>query len=638
MDRDYPLRRSPRRIALALLLAAATMPAGSAAPPDNAKAAAAYTDWDLGDLYPSLKDWQDSYSRTQAAIDAVGVYQGTLGNSADALLKALVAVSDLNREAARLYVYTSLASDQDVRVAANLGRNQQSRALLTRLAEKTAWMAPEILQVGAAKVQSYVAQNATLKKRFGHFLDNTLRAAPHTLGIEAEHVLAATGDVLAQPDNVHSQLADSELPVPTVTLSDGTQVRLTLAAYSKYRQSPVRADRKLVFDGYWGAWKKFEGTSGSLLTTKVMGDHFTAQARNFPTALQASQFPDAMPDTVYRTLIAEVNAALPTLHRYLRLRKQLLGITDDLHYYDGYPPMFHLDQAPKVTVAESERITLEALKPLGEDYLKFLRKGFSSHWMSANPTEGKRLGAYMQGSAYDVHPYLLLNLNDDYESMSTLAHEWGHAVHAQLANRAQPYDTSDYSTFIAESASIGNEMLLNDYVVAHAATREEKLYYLGAGLESIRTTYFRQAMFAEFELAIHEALEKGESLSGERMTEMYCGLLRKYSGEPQGVMKIDPEYCVEWAVIPHYYRIPGFYVYQYATSMAGAALFTDAIIKEGAPARERFLQLLQAGGSDYPYELYKRAGVDMATPGPYRALAARMNHLLDEIEALQAKK
>ena len=191
---------------------------------------------------------------------------------------------------------------------------------------------------------------------------------------------------------------------------------------------------------------------------------------------------------------------------------------------------------------------------------------------------------------------------------------------------------------IAESASIGNEMLLNDYVVAHAATREEKLYYLGAGLESIRTTYFRQAMFAEFELAIHEALEKGESLSGERMTEMYCGLLRKYSGEPQGVMKIDPEYCVEWAVIPHYYRIPGFYVYQYATSMAGAALFTDAIIKEGAPARERFLQLLQAGGSDYPYELYKRAGVDMATPGPYRALAARMNHLLDEIEALQAKK
>jgi oligoendopeptidase F len=242
----------------------------------------------------------------------------------------------------------------------------------------------------------------------------------------------------------------------------------------------------------------------------------------------------------------------------------------------------------------------------------------------------------MQGGAYDVHPYLLLNLNDDYESMSTLAHEWGHAVHTELASHAQPYDKYSYSTFIAESASIGNEMLLNDYVVAHAASRAEKLYYLGAGVEAIRTTYFRQAMFAEFELAIHEELEKGQPLSGARMTEMYCGLLRKYSGEPQGVMKIDPEYCIEWAVVPHFYR--DFYVYQYATSMAGAALFTDAIIKEGAPARERFLTLLRAGGSDYPYELYKRAGVDMATPGPYRALAARMNRLLDEIEALQAEK
>ena len=616
--------------ALGLLLVAVTPPAMTA----DKVTATAYTDWDLSDLYPTLKDWQDAYARTLAGIDKLDAYRGTLGNSADALVKGLVAVSDLNREASRLYVYTSLASDQDVRVSANLERNQQSRALLTHLAEKTSWMAPEILRIGAKKVGAFVAQNATLNYRFGHFLDNTLRSAPHTLGDEAENVLAATGDIFAQPDTIHSQLADAELPVATVTLSDGTQVRLTQSAYQMYRQSAVRADRKLVFDGYWGTWKKFEGTTGALLTTQIMGDHFTAQSRKFATALQAAQFPDAMPDAVYRTLISEVNAALPTLHRYLRLRKKLLGITDDLHYYDGYPPMFHLDSAPTFSVADSERITLEALQPLGEEYLGLLRKGFNSHWMSAYPRDGKRLGAYMQGSAYDVHPYLLLNLNNDYESMSTLAHEWGHAVHAQLAARAQSYDNAAYSTFIAESASIGNEMLLNDYVVAHAANRAEKLYYLGAGLESIRTTYFRQAMFAEFELAIHEVLEKGQSLSGTRMTEMYCGLLRKYYGEPQGVMKIDPEYCIEWAFVPHFYR--DFYVYQYATSMAGAALFTDAIIKEGAPARERFLTLLRAGGSDYPYELYKRAGVDMATPGPYRALAARMNRLLDEIEALQA--
>ena len=391
-----------------------------------------------------------------------------------------------------------------------------------------------------------------------------------------------------------------------------------------------------MFDEYWGTWKKFEGTAGSMLTMQIMGDHFSAQSRKFDTALQAAQFPHNMPDAVYRTLVAETNAALPTLHRYLRLRKRLLGITDDLHYYDSYPPMFRLDAAPQFSVADSERITLEALRPLGEDYLGLLRHGFGSKWMSVYPQDGKKLGAYMNGSAYDVHPYLLLNHNNDYYSMSTLAHEWGHAVHTLLAHRAQPYEKASYSTFIAESASIGNEMLLNDYMVEHAANRAEKLYYLGEGLESIRTTYFRQVMFAEFELAIHEELEQGRPLSGARMSEMYCGLLRKYSGEAEGVMKIDPEYCIEWAVVPHFYY--NFYVYQYATSMAGAAWFTDAIIKEGASARERFLTLLRAGGSDYPYELYKRAGVDMVTPGPYRALAARMNRLLDEIEQLEEQK
>jgi oligoendopeptidase F len=265
-----------------------------------------------------------------------------------------------------------------------------------------------------------------------------------------------------------------------------------------------------------------------------------------------------------------------------------------------------------------------------------MRKGFGASWMSVYPAEGKKLGAYMSNGAYDVHPYLLLNHNGDFQSLSTLAHEWGHAVHTLLAARAQPFEKAYYSTFIAESASIGNEMLLNDYMVAHAKDRQEKLYYLGAGLESIRQTFFRQVQFAEFELAIHEELEAGKPLSGERMTEMYCSVLRKYYGEAEGVMKIDPEYCIEWAVVPHFYY--NFYVYQYATSMAGAAELTDQILKEGAPARDRFIKLLSAGGSDYPYELYKRAGIDMATPAPYRALAARMNRLMDEIEKLEGEK
>jgi oligoendopeptidase F len=367
----------------------------------------------------------------------------------------------------------------------------------------------------------------------------------------------------------------------------------------------------------------------------VMSDHFTASARHFANALQASQFPDNMPEAVYRTLITETHAGLPALHRYLKLRQKMLGITDPLRYYDGYPALFQPKAEPHYDVAEAERITLAALAPMGEDYLAGLRRGFAGKWMSVAPAPGKYFGAYMNGSAYDVHPYLLFNYNDDYESLSTFAHEWGHAVHTQLAVKAQPYEKANYSTFIAESASIGNEILLEDYLVANAKTRDEKMFFIGQGIEAIRQKFYRQAMFAEFELAIHEELEAGKALSGARMSQIYCGLLRQYSGEAEGVMKIDEPYCAEWAYVPHFYM--NFYVYQYATSIAGAAGFTDAILKEGTPARARFLALLSAGGSDYPYELYKRAGIDLATPAPYRALVARMNRLLDEFEALQAQ-
>lgn len=589
--------------------------------------------WDLSELYPTPAAFDQVLARTRAAADKFAGYRGTLGKSADSMFTALDAMSAANREAQRLFVYASLKSDEDVRISTNIERKQLAQALSTELGEKSAWVAPEIVEIGAAKVKAFLAANKQLRERFDFFLDNTLRGAPHTLSPESEAVLAMTGDVLAQPSTVHTQFESGDFPAPTVTFSGGVKVRLDEQAYEKYRQSPNRADRKLAFDEYWSTWRGYEGTAGGLLTTQVMGDHFTAQARKFANALQAAQFPDNMPESVYRTLVAEVHAALPVMYRYLRLRKRQLGITDDLQYYDIYPAMFAQQTPPKFSLADSERITLEALKPLGEEYLALLRKGFASRWMNAYPQEGKASGAYMNGSAYDVHPYLLLNHQDDYASLSTLAHEWGHAVHTMLAVKAQPFEKSNYSTFIAESASIGNEMLLNDYMVQHAANRAEKLYYLGQGLDSIRSTYFRQVMFAEFELAIHEELEKGKALSGKRMTELYCGILRKYYGEAEGVMKIDPGYCVEWAFVPHFYY--DFYVYQYATSMVGAASFTAAILKEGVPARSRFIKLLQAGGSDYPYELYRQAGVDMATPGPYRALAARMNRLLDEIEALE---
>jgi len=619
------------RIAILGLIALPAAATRAAEPPTDQGGVS--LNWDLGDLYPSVEAWTASYGKARAAADQLDRFKGSLGADASALYKALAAISEVRQEAVRLFVYTSLQGDEDLRVSPPQERRQQAQALLTRIDEKTAWVAPEIIAVGPQKVDTFLARDAGLRQHFDFYLKNTLRSAPHTLGPEAEQVLAGSGDVLSQPDSVYKQLAFAELPFPTIELSDGQKVRLDQAAYGKHRTAASRADRKAVFDGFWGAWKSYQGTMGANISTQVMGDIFTAKSRRFDSSLDAALFADNMPADVYRTLVAQTNAALPTLHRYLRLRKHLLAIGDDLAYYDNYPTLFPTTAVPKFGVAESERITLEALAPMGEEYLGMLRRGFAGRWMNAMPHPGKAAGAYMNGSAYAVHPYLLLNHNDDYDSLSTLAHEWGHAVHTLLTAANQPFEKSDYSTFIAESASIANEMLLNDYMVEHAKTREEKLYYLGQGMEAIRTTFFRQVMFAEFQLQMHQDLEQGRPLSGERLTESYCKLLRHYYGEAEGVMRIDPLYCTEWEFIPHFYF--GFYVYQYATSMAGAAEFTDAILKEGAPARDRFVSMLKAGGSDYAYALYRRAGIDLATAAPYQALVARMNRVMDQIEALQ---
>jgi len=617
-------------VPLAAPLAANAPAAATAAP---AKPADPRYVWDLSDLYATPEAWSAEYAKIKAAAGRLDRFKGTLGKSAHDMFVALDEISRVQKEIARLNTYASLKADEDTSIAANQERKQSAGALFTLFSEKTAWLSPEILAVGAAKVRAFMAREKGLQDRFNYYLDNVLRAAPHTLGIEAEGVIASNGDLLQQPQAIYGQVTYSDLPWPTVKLSTGESVKLDQAAYTKYRQAPDRADRKLVYDAFWGAFKAYEGTLGATLTAQVMGDEFNAKVRRFPNALASALFPDNMPEAVYRTLVAQANAGLPTLHRYLRMRQRLLGIRDALRYYDSYPTMFPSRNPPHFTVEESEHIALDALAPYGEEYLGYLRRGFASRWMHAYPQPHKASGAYMNGSAYDVHPYLLLNHNDDYLGLSTLTHEWGHAVHTMLTHDNQPFEKSNYSTFIAESASIGNEMLLNDYMVAHARNTAEKLFYLGEGLESIRTTFFRQVMLGEFELAVHEELEAGKPLSGARMTEIYCGLLKKYHGDAEGVMTIDPAYCIEWAYIPHFYL--NFYVYQYATSMAGAAEFTDAIVKEGKPAAERFLTLLKAGGSDYPYLLYKRAGIDMATPAPYQALIARMSRIMDEIEALE---
>jgi oligoendopeptidase F len=619
------------------VIAACATVATVAAPENSAPSSDRAPMWDLSDLYSDAQAWTAAHDALKKQVEAIDRYKGTLGKSAADMLAALDAVSRLHRDTDRLAVYATLKGDEDVRIAENQERQSAASSLQSLLGVKTAWMAPELLSVGADKIKQFEAQSPELAQRFGFFLDDTLRSAPHTLSAEGEDVLAASSDVLNQPDNIFSQLSNGELPFPAVTLSGKVAIpHLDQAAYQKYRVSANRADRKLVFDSFWKSFKSFEGTLGATLTTQVLGEEFQAKERHFPNALSAALFQDNMPEAVYRMLVSEADRNLPTMHRYLRLRKKLLGIKGDLAYYDVYPSMFSIDKPPHFTITDEERIARDVTAVYGPEYAKLLNRGFSGRWLDLYPRTGKAAGAYMNGSAYDVHPYLHLNDTGDYLSLSTFTHEWGHGVHTMLAHDNQPYETSAYSTFIAETASITNEMLLNDYMVAHATTKAEKLYYLGAGLELIRGTFFRQTSLAEFQLAIHEEVEKGGALSGARMTDIYCGILRKYYGEAEGVTKIDPAYCVEWAFIPHFYY--GFYVYQYATSMAGAAQYADELEHEGEPARDRYITMLKAGGSDYPYKLYLKAGLDMATPAPYEALAARMNRLMDQIDALEAQK
>jgi oligoendopeptidase F len=499
-------------------------------------------------------------------------------------------------------------------------------ALVARFGEATAWVNPEVLAVGAARINAFLATDPGLGKfRFG--LLDTLRLAPHTLDAAGEGLLAAASQPLAGAQEIRSQLFLSDVPWPEAALSTG-KVRLDPQGYVAARTAPDRSDRKRVFDTFFGTIATYESSLGAALSTQVQGDIFTAKARRYDSAVAAALAPNDIPVGVYRSLVAEANRGVPVLQRYIALRQRMLGLPNS-EYFDIYPPATKLDR--KFGLGEIRRLTLEAVQPLGPDYVTLLDASTAARWMHALPQPGKAAGAYMNPAAYDVHPYLLLNLTQDYESLSTFAHEWGHAMHSLLANKAQPFELSNYATFIAEIASTLNEQLLNEHMFRQARTREEKLFYLDRTAELLRTSFFRQAMFGEFELAVHESAEKGEPISGKRLSAMYLDLLRRYHSP---AMHVDEAYGVEWAYIPHFYM--NFYVFQYATSVSASAWFADRILAGGRAEREGYLDLLRAGGSGYPVDLLKRAGLDMTTPAPYRACVDKLARTVDRMEALLA--
>jgi len=589
--------------------------------------------WNLADLYSSHEAFEAARQAIAKRVAAIPNHRGSLGSSPTALRTALDDMFSTGKELQRVLAYASMGSDEDTRVAEAQGDRQEALQLATNFAAASSWVAPEILALPAGTVAASLAAEPGLAP-YRFFLEDLERQRAHTLSPSEEKLLAEAGAIGRGPTTVYGLLANADMPFPEITLADGTKVRLDQSAYTKYRALQNRADRVLVFGEFWKTYREFERTYGALLDAQVNRDVFYARARNYPSALASALDASNVPEAVYRTLITETNRSLPTLHRAFKLRAKLLGIPD-LAYHDIYPPLVtKLDLA--FPIEKGKALVLEALKPLGADYLSAVERGFSSRWMDVYPRPGKRSGAYSSGSAYDVHPYVLTNYNDDYESVSTIAHEWGHAMHSFLANKAQPFPTADYSIFMAEVASTFNEALLLHRMLAEASSDEQRLFLLGSYLENLRGTYFRQAMFAEFELAIHEAVERGEALTGARLSAMYGELLRRFHGHDQGVVQVPEAYFVEWAYIPHFYY--NFYVYQYATSLAASTQLAGEVLEGVSGARDRYLGLLKAGGSRYPYELLKEAGVDLATPAPYRALEAQMNWAMDEIEKILARR
>ena len=581
--------------------------------------------WAITDLYPSDQAWREAYDSLRGLVSGLSGYQGRLAESAATLLAFLKLQDEIDLQGDRVISYAFRKSDEDTRNAVYQEMSAQCQNLLVELSQALSFQTPELLAIDDATLESFYAQEPALA-HYRLMLKRIRSKKDHTLSPECEALLASAERMGQAPDDIFSLLNDADMTYPDAVDSKGETHPVTHGNYVSLLQSADRTLRKSAFQSLYSVYGQFRNTCAAILSAQMKQLQFFADARRYPSALHAALAETEVDPQIYHNLIQTVHDNLGAMHRYVRLRKQLLGV-DKLHYYDLYTPIV-ADEDAGIPFEQAKDMAREALAPLGEDYLKILSEGFDNRWIDVYENQGKRSGAYSAG-VYGVHPYVLLNYTDTLDDVFTLVHEMGHALHSYLSNHTQSVTYAGYKIFVAEVASTCNEALLMQHLLSKTTAPKRRAYLLNHFLEQFRGTLYRQTMFAEFELWCSEQTGKGQPLTAEALNEKYAQLNRLYYGED---IEADPEIALEWARIPHFYY--NFYVYQYATGFASAIALSQRILREGRPAVEDYLHFLSGGCSTDPVSLLKGAGVDISSPAPIADALKLFDTLIGEMEQL----
>ncbi len=581
--------------------------------------------WAIEDLYSSNEEWQKEYARIREMLPQIAEYQGRLSKSGDLLLGFLQLSDEIGKLMERVYVYAHQRYHEDTANATYQDLKDKATTLSVQLNSALSFATPEILTIPEDLITQYHAETQGLKL-YDFYLKDILRLRPHILSGEMEELLADAGEVADAPENIFSMFNNADIKFPEIKDENGETVRITHGRYAQLLESKDRRVRKDAFEGVYATYKSFRNTLAAAFSSNNKQEIFYAKARKYNSTLEKTLNGANIPVEVYTNLIEAVHENMHLMHRYVSLRKKLLGL-EELHIYDLYADLVP-DVKMEMPFEEAKDVVAKGLEPLGPEYQKILQEGFNSRWIDIYENENKRSGAYSWG-AYGTHPYVLLNYNNTLDNVYTLAHEMGHAIHSYYSDRTQPFVYAGYKIFVAEVASTCNEALLIDYMLKHTEDKKEKAYLINHFLEKFKGTLYRQTMFAEFEMITHRMLENGDSLTADSLSKVYHDLNVKYFGDD---IVIDPEIDMEWSRIPHFYR--SFYVYQYATGYSAAIALSRRILEEGAPAVEDYIRFLSSGSSNYPIELLKGAGVDMSTKEPVKEALELFKELLDQMEEL----